>query len=458
VSALAALAWTCAASLAHAQDAPPATNPPATTGSASNGASSSNTANAGAGQAAPAAQVGVAVPGGVGFALSQDGRSRLHLGIDAGAGFDTNPYSVPNDANQFSGDVIARVRPHIDVDYPGSTLAFRGQALVDYGVIPGFVTPDARQFLLYQSLVAGDLEVNRGGMLRFALGDSFSWNSDPGFVSLGSLFNRITNDLRAGVGLTPGGGALDFRLGYNLNVAFYIDVPESVVSPENLDNMTNTLQLRADYKFLPKTGFFSTVSVGVNNYLNPRRTVGATPTSVPVSALVGVQGQILAKLAGLISAGYSNPLVFDEAGLVTGGLIGAVGQAELQWLPTPVTRIGGGFQRSFTPAPLYTFLGNNRFYASVSQLLGGRFLLNVNAGYSILEFGEEQVRLTSQTTGRLDGHLDAILGISYFFTDWMSVGVNNNLDWRVTNAEDPVARTNFGFFRNQTLVLASLRY
>ncbi len=417
---------------------------------------------------APAAvQAGLAVMGGPGFALSADGAARLHLGLDAGVGLDTNPYSRPTDAKpaEFNGDLTARIRPNISLAYPGSIIAFQGLAMLDYGFLPGLIVQQTRNLLLYQSLVSADLEINRGGFLSFAVGDTFSWNNDPGNVIVGTLFNRLSNQLRAGVGLRPGGGALQLRLGYAFDFTKFLDVQgqNGPIKQGALDNMMHSLQLRGDYKFLPKTGFFTVLSGGWHSYPFSN----ANPTSFPVSLLLGVQGQILAKLSGLASIGYANPLVIENGGVSTLTVIGAVGQAELQWSPTPVTSLGGGFQRSFTPAPLYQYLVNNRLYASFNQILASRFVIGVNAGYSILQFGTEQPLnslgvLTNRTLGdRLDGHLDANAQVSYFIFDWLSVGVANRLNWRVTNAADvtvPGVQTNLGFIRNETLLLASARY
>jgi Putative beta-barrel porin 2 len=403
---------------------------------------------------------------GPGFGLTPDRRALLHLGVDAGAGFDTNPYSAPNgeQIDTFSGDVTARVRPNLQLDYPGSTLAFRGGAMVDYGFLPGLINPSTRTFLLYQSMLNADLEVNRGGMFSFAVGDSFSWNSDPGYVTVGSLFNRVNNQLRAGLGLRPGGGALQFRLGYAFDFSWYLDVlgQGGPIAEGVFNSMMHSLQLRADYKFLPKTGFFAAVGGGWHSY--PFSDVN--PDSFPINVNVGLQGAILSKLSGLVSLGYSNPMTVQNGGVVTATVIGAVGQAEIQWTPSPATRLAGGFQRSFTPAPLYQYLTNNRFYAGFNQIVGGRFVIGVNAGYSILQFGEEQEidgqQLTDRIDGdRLDGHLDANAQVAYFFTDWFSVAVADRVNWRVTNASDitlAAGDTNLGFVRNETLLLASLRY
>ncbi|HJW75999.1 MAG: hypothetical protein A2138_06305 [Deltaproteobacteria bacterium RBG_16_71_12] len=414
---------------------------------------------------AAAAQEGGAPPmSGQGVAVAPDRKAELHLGIEAGAGLDTNPYSTPLSRNVFAGDLTARIRPSASVDYPGSLIGFKGEGIIEYGFLPGLLgNGNTREFLLYQSLLAGDLELNRDGFLRFAVGDSFSWNSDPGNMAIGSVFNRIQNELRAGVGIKPGGGALTAKLGYAFDFFKFLNVEgdSDIVATGQLDNMLHTLALRADYKFLPRTGGYLALQGGWSSY--PFDVAGVNETAFPVSAQVGVQGQLFAKVAGLASLGYSNPLVLDDAGAIsTGGLIGVVGQAEVQWQPSLSTKLGGGFKRDFAPAPLYQYVGNNRFYVNLSQVLGGRFHLSANSGYSILEFGVEQTPLSNATTEgflRLDGHMDVAASLAYYFTDWLSVGLVDKLDWRLTNAENPGPDGgNYGFVRNQTLLTFAAKY
>lgn len=414
-----------------------------------------------AGTSAAAQELAAPAVEGQGVAIAPDRKAELHVGIEAGAGLDTNPYSTPLSRNVFAGDLTARLRPSASVDYPGSLLAFKGEGALEYGFLPGILgNANTQQFLLYQSLLSGDLEVNRDGMFRFAVGDSFSWNSDPGNLAIGSVYNRIQNQMRAGLGVKPGGGALTFKLGYSFDFAKFLDVEgnNNLVRTGQLDSMLHSLALRADYKFLPRTGGFLALSGGWTSY--PFDAAGVNDQAFPVSAQLGVQGQIFAKVGGLASVGYSNPLVLDQGAIATGALIGVVGQAELRWQPSLSTTLGGGFRREFSPTPLYQYVGNNRFYVSLSQVLGGRFHLSANSGYSILEFGEEQTELSTATTEgflRLDGHLDVSAALAYYITDWLAVGINDKLDWRVTNAAAP-AGDNYGFVRNQTLVTLAAKY
>jgi hypothetical protein len=407
--------------------------------------------------------VGVELAGANGFALGADKRSRLHLGLDAGAGFDTNPFSVAAEQpGGVDGALALRIRPRTTLQVPGHTVAFTSNAMIDFGFLPGQVGRDGNALpLLYQSNVGADVEVNRGGALRFAVGDTFSWNSDPGVATVGVIFNRLRNSARAAVGARPGGGALELKLGTGFDFVKYFDDENTggAIAAGDLDSVLLNLTLRTDYKFLPRTGVFNTLSIG---WSNPFSASARKPESFPLTVLLGIQGQILSKVSGLASLGYANPLIIQDGVLVTTDVLGVVGQIELQWAPSPSTGFGGGFQSSISPSPLYQFVGNNRFYASLSQLVGARFSLAVNAGYSILAFGDEITPLSTQPTGRLDGHLDAVAGLTYFFTDWLSLGITDKLDWRITNAEeisvDGTAGANYGFLRNQTFMLASVTY
>jgi hypothetical protein len=396
-----------------------------------------------------------------GFSLSEDGRSRLHVGVTAGTGFDTNPYTTPLANPEFGGDVVVRIRPYVNVNAPGSTLAFSGVAQLDYGFLPGLISPDTQSFLLYQALVGADLELNRGGAFSFAVGDSVSWNTDPGVVVLGSLLSRVRNRLQAGVGFRPGGGTLNTRLQYTFDFTKFIDIQGSggIIADGVLDSMNHNLQLRADYRFLPKTGVFGAIRAGWQTY----PFTNTQPQAFPVTINAGLQGNLLPKLAFLVSAGYSNPFVIDNTGLVTGAIVGVVGQAEAQWQLGPQTKVAGGFRRTFEPIALYQYIGDNRFYARFGQTLG-QFELALRAGYGALEFGEEQagnLALTDTPIGRFDHAVDGSIALNFHVTRWFAFGIINTTDWRATNASDvsdPITPINLSYFRNETLLIASAKY
>ena len=393
-----------------------------------------------------------------GFALSDDGRSRLHLGVTAGAGFDTNPYTTPISTGVFGGDAIVRIRPYVDVNVPGSVVAFEGKAQLDYGFLPGIINPDTRSFLLYQSLLSAGLELNRGGVFTFAVGDQVSFNTDPGVAVLGSLLSRVHNTLRAGVGFRPGGGTLTNKLAYTFDFTKFVDIQgnRGLVASGALDSMQHRLQLRSDYRFLPKTGVFVALNAGLQSY----PFTSGQGQAFPVGIKVGLQGNLLPRFAFLASLGYSNPIVVDAAGAVTtAAIIGVTGQAEVQWMPLQQATLTAGYRREFSPIALYQYVGEDRFYARVGQLIG-QFELGVLGGFSFFNFGNEvtdQV-LTDKKTGRFDQHVDVAVALDFHVLKWLSIGLRNNTDYRTTNANVAGDGTNLGFLRNETLLVAAARY
>lgn len=410
-----------------------------------------------------------------GVALSEDGRSRLHLGVDAGVGFDTNPYTTPLATGQFNGDGVARIRPYVEAVMPGSLLSVRGRTALDYGVLPGVVNPDTRAFLLYQASAGGDVEVNRGGALNLAVGNTVSMNTDPGIVALGTLLSRVNNQARIGVGFVPGGGTLRLRLGVTNSLLHYFPASttdSAVLIDGVLDSMSTNATLRADYRFLPKTGAFATVGAGWFLFPFSSREL---PQAFPVSVRVGLQGQVQTKLSGLVSVGYENPLVYNRNGLQSGNVVGLVGQGEVQWAPFPTTSLAGGFVRRFDPIALYQFLGQNKTYVRASQLFGVTQVA-ANVAWNVLEYGAEDTgsaaclqseledcaQLTDKVTGRVDHAIVGGITASYFVLPWLSLGVSNNTDWRITNARTVAAEgapsIDLSFLRNETMLIASARY
>jgi hypothetical protein len=409
-----------------------------------------------------------------GIALGEDGRTRIHLGADAAVGFDTNPYTTPLATGDFNGDVALRIRPYVEAALPGSTIDFRGRAALDYGVLPGAINPETRSLLLYQANVNADAEISRGAALNFAVGDSVSVNTDPGVVALGSLLSRVNNQLRLGVGFVPGGGILKFRLGVTSTLVHFLADESAgtfVLQDGLMDSLNNTATLRADYRFFPKTGAFVSLHGGWQVYPFAQR---ALPQAFPVGARAGLQGQILTKLSGLVAIGYENPLVFNASGFQSGDVVGVVGQVEGQWTPTPASGLAAGYRRSFDPVALYQYLGQTRVYLRASQLVGATELTG-NLAWTLLEYGAEDTgeaicpvdqpqcnQLTDKLTGRVDHMVVFSFRASYYVLPWLSVGVANMLDWRLTNAgtvDAPEAPSvNLSYLRNETMLLASVRY
>lgn len=421
--------------------------------------------------------VGVALSGGgqlgAGVALTDDGRTRLHFTLDSGAGYDSNPYAVPFEDQAFKSDLVLRVRPGITLESKGANVDVVGAAKVDYGFFPGiFDRPGERgtqNWLLYQTSAAGDVQWNRHGMFTLAFGDTVSFNSDPGQLVVGTTLTRLHNSARVGVGYRPGRGTLMTKVSYTFDFVKWFDTDDApgfaIVGLD--DQMIHTFSLRTDWRFLPRTAVFGEVRGGIASF---PFAADDQPISFPVGATVGVAGTFTSKIAGTASIGYANPLTFDDQPtgtytLQSADYFGLMGQVEARWRLAAHSLLGAGFQRTVNPAPLYQHVTNNRFYAAFAQTIAERGSLNLNMGYSVLQFGYEQPvngqPVTDVPNGdRLDGHLDLRLAIAYAIVEWFRVGVSNNTDWRLTNADvgAGVNSLNLSFLRNQTLFTLAVAY
>lgn len=435
---------------------------------------------------------------GTGFKLTEDGKSRAHIGIDAGVGFDANPYSVPLQSmitlDGFAGDALYRVRPRASIVYPGSLIAVEADAAVDYGGYPGLlnlagVGANTRTFAITRTLLGAGFEVNRGGMFSFALRDDFTFNNDPAFLSPGSTFMSVNNRLNAGLGFRPGGGTLQFKLSASFGIQKFLDLPSvlpdtpivrnilgagSPVNVFDLDNINGRLALRTDWRFLPKTGVYGELSAGAHVFpFRPILGDGSPPLQFPVRGVVGVMGQFTSKISGLAEIGYANPITIQNAGGVTFDsllFIGIVGQAEARWQITGSTYLAGGVVRRVQPTPLYQHLTNTRAYMMFTQSLFQKLVFRVNTGISGLQFGRDLTQQGSANdplliigqSSRIDGHFDLLADISYYVFDWWSFGVTNDFDVRLTNASNTNSgtgvTTNYSFIRNETMLLTSLHY
>ena len=129
-----------------------------------------------------------------------------------------------------------------------------------------------------------------------------------------------------------------------------------------------------------------------------------------------------------------------------------------------MSSVAAGYRRAFDPIAIYQYMGQNKFYASGNTLFG---VTNValGAAWNVIEYGAEATggqQLTDRQTGRVDHAITANARADYFVLPWLSIGLSNVLDWRITNANDASAENpapnNLSFLRNETTLLASARY
>lgn len=310
----------------------------------------------------------------------------------------------------------------------------------------------------------------------------------------------------------------------------------ATVDPNRFHSANASLGVGWQWRFLPKSSVFADAAINSHVYLFPFDNPNS-PT-FPLSASAGYMGQITAKLGVVASLGVSYPLVlcFDpleapgssqtcgantgfmngqpqgsrEAGGSDWDMVGLPVSEYMWWAPellrwqswasapggqlearyqfTPSLTGVVGVRRQLRVVPLYRYLTDNRFYASLSGRFLDRFqvavaahetvqphgqLVDRSVGYNAYPF-DKQFReavpfLKDSDPGRWDNELGLTAQLDIFITRWWLVGFGNNLVWHSTNAwtgapDEPsgVPTTksafNLSYIRNVTTARMELRY
>jgi len=418
------------------------------------------------------AQSALAAPGNPDLGVKIGEKSRLHLGADLGAGFDTNPNYRPMSAD-FVGDLSLALRPRMQLDIPGSLLNLDAGATLNYQEYFGVMNAATRSLRQLDGDAHLNVEINREGMFGFALSDRLTRALDPGVAALGSRLARTRNDAAAGVEFRPGGGLLTFSLKYMFgleifdrhaspslldDLGLYVSNPQ-IANPEYFDNMEHRLILRSEWRFLPKTGAFINIFGGAFNYLHPS---SSNVANYPVGIEIGAMGAVTSKISGVAKLGYANPLIIANGAVTSAAFIGVIGQLEARYQITEMNIVTVGARRQLRPVYMYTFFTDNRVYAETSHALFERFMLKGNAAYALLAFdqptGDQASVTTLGGTSRMDHVIEGNLSASYYIFDWLSVGISDMLQFRLTNAIATDSSTNLSFLKNLTLISVSAFY
>lgn len=192
-------------------------------------------------------------------------------------------------------------------------------------------------------------------------------------------FQRST--LRGGgaVKWRPGGGLLEWSLGYDLTYVLFEDDAFSTFT-----SVGNNFVLRGRWLFLPRTALLYAGDYGFIDYPDGGR---VKPPGSPLSSQVGVNGLITNHFGAMVMAGWKT-LFFDR----DAEFDSFVGNAELTWYPLPrpdlapdeagvgLSAISVGYRRDARPAYIGNYVQLDSGYAKASYFFGGTMLVTVDGG------------------------------------------------------------------------------
>jgi hypothetical protein len=372
--------------------------------------------------------------GDIGVKLSET--NVLHVGVAAEGGYDTNVFY--NDTSPQSSALIRIIpsfnitnngrdgQPHSVAVYTlGANLTYREYLNQDESI---------RNQRAFVPKVVGMLAIS-GEKVRLTLGDSFLRSEEapyfaptaPGQTSSG-LIIRDTNQANIGLGISPGGGRLNFTLRY-ANALDYFETQYSYAS-----NMTHDGLLDVSWKWLPKTALFMQGGGSFIHYLKPgsanAQSADPRQDSTQVRGLLGLRGLITPKTTALVQAGYqtafyeasSNPAAAPTNNPSGVSNISAV--IELGYLATLLSRADLTLRHEFRNSPV---IGD--FYDTDSAALGyshqfGRLVGGLHGAFEWRRYHNYVNPTTMAPADRKDVLFGSGASFDYFIQRWFFGGAS----------------------------------
>jgi hypothetical protein len=383
---------------------------------------------------------------GKGVKLSQENGTILHVGVDAGVGINTNPYSETDAVRAGKPntlDVIFRIRPLFYLSAKGKKLELEIGMGGDLGGLAGIPGTGA-DFLLFNGNAYGKGEFNKDGVISlFARGD-FATSRQVTEVFVGTLTN-LRGDAVVGTTIRPGGGALALTLDGQIAISGYSGLTTPGVGTDTtsviaLNNQSFYGHARIGWNFLPQTSVYVDGKYGawVNSV--------ATAQNLTVNPLwvgAGLTGDISERVSMTFAAGYANAFITQQTVLpIESTSLPVSGMAEAAWDIAEGSRLVLGARRDMSLVPTFIDMYTNQVYIKYDQRFFKKVLLSLYPQFNMYEYGKPYAAIGATTNARSDTtlkhrsdlSLDMRADVTYFIRDWFGVGIAGQGSMRWTTA------------------------
>lgn len=322
------------------------------------------------------------------------GDLELHPGVAAEAGFDSNYFQASG--NSEFEPVVPSVRLRLTPSLMLRTLGAARGVGVNGALPPKLVFQSQLSGRLNElfmlgsgsaenprTFIEGDLGANvdllpgrpLGYGINVAVNRMAQPSSDPGVP--GAAISRTAFGGGAEVRVRPGGGTLEWALGYDARFTAF----DELALARDLDVVDHGATLRGRWTFLPQTALLYDGRVGFVHYINDTTRLS---NSTPVSSSLGINGLITSKLGALIQGGWKSTFFEQRSNSSqVQDFDGLIGQLEVSWYPNSrgtkaegergVSSVRLGGQRDVAMSGIANYYVMNRIYSEVLVALGSQF-------------------------------------------------------------------------------------
>lgn len=420
-------------------------------------------------QAQDAGALGLSTEQGHGVKLGRDAFTKLHLMLDAGIGYNTNPYSLQYNNPALVGDMVLKLRPGIGLSVDSEKVFMNLNLSFEWGALPDIGHNGKNpSFLLFQGNANADAEFNRNGGVSLYVNDEFNATRKPNVLFTGNNL-QLNNTVIAGINMRPGGLAtisVDGQYGINYwpSKASAGAWGDDNAGAFNSDNFYG--HARFDWKALAKASLYLDARGGLFNYRGDRQVV-----ATPLWTQIGITGNLSPKFRTTIGVGYANPFVRKaNYALLPANYLGVTFVANGKWQMAQRSSMEFGFSRDMAPVPTYLDVTPLSGKLAFQQWIGEVVTIDLGVGSSYYYFGHTLADRGSNMLHRQDITGSGNVGLTWHAKKWLSLGLTNTTDLRWSNSDTLlVTATDTGstnksgafkyqYLRNETMLLLGVNY
>lgn len=355
-------------------------------------------------------------------------KTRIHVFGNVDLRFDSNPVLLPVDP---VGDMVLRVRAGMALSRPSERLELSLKSHADWSQYLGVLNVNTRSLSTLQGLIDFGLLANKEGRVTFFVNDNLTRNDIPANAAINQRLRSTRNVLHLGTDVRPWAGrALELRVAYSNDFNFYDPGQISVQDANALTFMTHVADLRALWRFFPKTALVLEAQGAITHYPLAGITI-RSPQLNALRVMAGMQGLVTPKLTVVAKAGYGNTFaVYPIAVASNPNFSSLIALASLSWKPLESTTLGLGYQRDFTPVAIYGWLQFDRAFVEFQQIFANRFIAALRGHYQLQQFGLPVI--AGLAADRRDHVFGGEARFTVQFKQWLSASAFYVADLRLT--------------------------
>jgi hypothetical protein len=262
----------------------------------------------------------------------------------------------------------------------------------------------------------------------FSVWDTFNRSIRPFTENSPASAARLSNQAGLDLNFQTTGGIFQVRLSYQFGLQFY-----EANDFQYGNSFAHDITLAETFRFLPSTAIVHETMVGYTDYYNfDRARAIANPALFPLNlsdsvrlrTRIGLNGALTENISLSAMIGYAAGFFFDNSATYAQEYDSVVAMVEGRWQVSPDVRLSLGYDRDFHAAFLGNYYSRDRGYATFQSLIGGAFMLAIDADVGYLDYGiiiAPDGSPAGSSASRSDIRVNASLFAEYRFTDWLGV-------------------------------------